>query len=291
LAASLGSAMMWGVLPIYWQALRPIDSYVIILYRIFLVATVCFIVDLKIYGFAKIIEPLKQKGVLLRYIAAGLLITFNWSLYIWAVNADFVIQTCIGYYIEPLVVCVFGIVFFSERLSRYKMIALFFACAGILILLIHFGELPFIAIGLSTTFAAYAAIKKSFRLEAMLSLLYETMLLAPPALITILYLEFNHKGAIGTGEPYQYGLLLICGIVTATPLALFAASANRLPLITMGLIEYVSPTLTLIIGIFLFKEPFDIIQLFAFIVIWIGLIFFTYGEIKAVRSIATELVK
>lgn len=284
----MSSAVLWGFLPIYWQALRPIDSYVIILYRIILVAMVCFVVDLKIYGLEKIIAPMKQKGVLLRYFIAGLLITFNWSLYIWAVNADFVIQTCIGYYIEPLVVCVFGILFFSEKLSRYKMIAIIFACAGILILLLNFGELPFIAIGLSTTFAAYAAIKKSFRLEAMLSLLYETMFLAPPALIIVLYLEINHKGALGVGEPYQYGLLLLCGIMTATPLGLFAASANRLPLITLGLIEYVSPTITLILGIFLFREPFDIVQLGAFVVIWMGLIFFTFGEIKTVRNLGTE---
>jgi len=288
LAACLGSAVLWGFLPIYWQALRPIDSYVIILYRILLVAVVCFVVDLKIYGIGKIIEPMKQKGILLRYLAAGLLITFNWSLYIWAVNADFVIQTCIGYYIEPLVVCIFGIVFFSEKISRYKMIALVFACAGIVILLLHFGELPLIAIGLSSTFAAYAAIKKSFRMEAMLSLFYETIFLAPPALIAIIYLEINNKGALGTGQPYQYGLLLLCGIMTATPLGLFAASANRLPLITLGLIEYVSPTITLILGIFLFKEPFDIVQLMAFVVIWIGLLFFTYGEIKAVKSLEPE---
>lgn len=288
LAACLGSAVLWGFLPIYWQALRPIDSYVIILYRILLVAVVCFVVDLKIYGIRKIIEPMKQKGVLLRYLAVGFLITFNWSLYIWAVNADFVIQTCIGYYIEPLVVCIFGIVFFSEKISRYKMIALIFACAGIVILLLHFGELPLIAIGLSTTFAAYAAIKKSFRIEAMLSLFYETIFLAPPALIAIIYLEINNKGALGAGESYQYGLLLLCGIMTATPLGLFAASANRLPLITLGLIEYVSPTITLILGIFLFREPFDIVQLMAFVVIWIGLLFFTYGEIKAVKSLGTE---
>lgn len=283
--AALACAILWGFLPIYWQALRPIESSVIIFYRIFLVALVCFIISLKSYGWQKIIAPLKVKGVALRYFLAGLLITTNWSLYIWAVNANFVIQTAIGYYIEPLFVCIFGIVLFREKVSIHKKIAFGLACLGLLVLLIHFGQIPFIALGLAITFASYAAIKKSFRIEAMLSLLYETMFLALPALGVIIYLEVEGKGALGVGEPYQYGLLMLSGPITALALGLFAIATNRLPLITLGITEYISPSISLLIGVFLFLEPFDEIQFLAFVAIWIGLILFTIGEFKEAKGL------
>lgn len=281
---SLSCSVLWGVLPVYWQALRPIDSWVIIFYRIFLVGVVCFAAALKLYGMEGIKAPLREKGVKLKYFIAGVLITANWSIYIWAVNADHVIQTCIGYYIEPLVVCVFGILFFKEKLTKYKLIAFILACVGVVIVLLHFMEVPLIALGLALTFAVYAAIKKSSRLPAMLSLLYETMFLSPIALIVVLYLEIKGQGALGVGEPYQYVLLLLVGFLTALPLGLFASAANKIPLITLGIMEYISPSLSLIIGIFLLKEPFDLIQLAAFIIIWIGLIFFTLGEYRESRQ-------
>lgn len=158
--AAIFCSVLWGVLPLYWQALRPIGSGVIIFYRIFLVGLVCFAASAGIYGIKEVLKPWHDKRLVLRNIAAGLLITFNWSLYIWAVNADFVIQTCIGYYIEPLMVCVFGIVFFKEKLEKHKLIAIIFAGVGLTVILIHFMQIPFIALGLALSFATYAAIKK-----------------------------------------------------------------------------------------------------------------------------------
>lgn len=283
LLCSLSCSVLWGVLPIYWQALRPIESSVIIFYRIFLVGAVCFFAALKLYGMEGIKAPLREKGVKLKYFLAGVLITANWSIYIWAVNADHVIQTCIGYYIEPLVVCLFGIFFFKEKLTRHKLIAFVLACTGVVMVLLHFMEVPLIALGLALTFAIYAAIKKSSQLPAMLSLLYETMFLSPMALVIMIYLEVTGQGALGAGEPYQYVLLLLVGFFTALPLGLFASAANKIPLVTMGILEYISPSISLLIGIFLFKEPFDKIQFAAFMVIWIGLVFFSAGEYRDSR--------
>ncbi|MCQ4635985.1 EamA family transporter RarD [Anaerovorax odorimutans] len=280
LFCSLSCSVLWGVLPIYWQALRPIESSVIIFYRIFLVGVVCFFAALKIFGMEEIKKPLRVPGAKLKYFIAGVLITANWSIYIWAVNADHVIQTCIGYYIEPLMVCVFGIIFFREKLTRHKLVAFLLACIGVVIILVHFMEVPFIALGLALTFAIYAAIKKSIELPALLSLLYETMFLSPAALVVVIYLEATGKGALGTGEPYQYVLLLMVGFVTAVPLGLFAAAANKIPMVTLGILEYVSPSISLVIGIFLLKEPFDMIQFLSFAVIWIGLAVFSLGEYR-----------
>lgn len=281
---ALGCAVLWGFLPIYWQALRPIDSMVIIFYRIFLVGVTTFIAAYKIYGKEKLFAPMKQKGLLPTFIIAGILITSNWSIYIWAVNANYVIQTCIGYYIEPLMVCIFGVVLFKEKLNKYKLAALAFAMAGVVVILIHFKELPIIALSLALTFATYAAIKKKYQMEALITLFYETVFLTPFALALIIYFEINGKGAFSVGEPYQIGLLAFVGLLTATPLALFTMAANRISMVSLGITEYISPSISLIIGIFIFKESFDSIQLLAFVIIWIGLAYFTYGEIKESKN-------
>ncbi|QHI71184.1 EamA family transporter RarD [Aminipila terrae] len=273
-----------GVLPIYWQALRPIDSMVIIYYRIFLVGITTFIAAYKLYGKEKLFAPMKQKTMLPTFILAGILITANWSIYIWAVNANYVIQTCIGYYIEPLMVCIFGVVLFKEKLNKYKMAALALAMAGVLVILIHFRQIPVIALSLALTFATYAAIKKKVQMEALITLFYETVFLTPFAIAMILYYEISGKGALSVAEPYQIGLLVLVGVLTATPLALFAMAANRISMVSLGITEYISPSIALVIGIFLFKEPFDHVQFLAFIIIWIGLAYFTYGEIKESKN-------
>lgn len=277
--AALACSILWGVLPIYWQALRPIESSVIIFYRILLVGVVCFVASFFIYGWKRIKAPLLQKGAVGKYFLAGVMITLCWSIYIWAVNANLVIQTCIGYYIEPLMVSMFGVFFFKEKLTKYKIVALGMAFLGVLVVLVYFHEIPLIALSLALTFSIYAAMKKSFQIEPILSLLYETMFLVPIALGVIIYLECTGQGALGVGTPVQYGLLLCSGLFTAIPLGLFAMAVNKVNLVTMGLIEYVAPSITLFIGIYIFKEAFDFVQFLAFVLIWIGLVIFTYGEL------------
>lgn len=277
--AALACSILWGVLPIYWQALRPIESSVIIFYRIVLVGVVCFVASLFIYGWKRIKAPLARKGAKRKYFLAGLMITLNWSIYIWAVNENLVIQTCIGYYIEPLMVSLFGVFLFKEKLTKYKTSALIMALLGVVVILVYFHRVPLVALSLALTFSIYAAMKKSFQVEALLSLLYEIMFLVPISLAVIVYLEWTGHGAWGVGTPQQYALLLCSGLFTAIPLGLFAMAVNKVTLVTMGLIEYVAPSITLFIGIYIFKEAFDSVQFFAFVLIWIGLGVFTYGEL------------
>lgn len=284
MAAALTCAVLWGFLPIYWQALRPIESSVIIFYRIVLVGVVCFVMALALYGWKGILRPLAEKGAWRKFFLAGVLITMNWSLYIWAVNADLVIQTCIGYYMEPLVVSLLGILVFKERLTFYKKAALVLACAGVLVILVYFHRVPVLALSLAVSFAIYAAIKKTFKVEAILSLLYEIALLVPMSLAVLVWNEVRGQGAFDSGASWQIGLLMLSGILTAIPLGLFASAAKRIPLVTLGLVEYLSPSITLVLGIFLFREPFDLVQLIAFILIWIGLGFFTVGELRGAQG-------
>ncbi len=279
------SAVTWGFLPIYWQSLRPIDSVAIIFYRIIFVALFTFILSLKLYGMEGIKAPLRIKGNKLKFFLAGLLITSNWSIYIAAVNANFVIQTCIGYYIEPIIISVFGVLIFKEKLGTYKRVALAFAGAGVFVMLAYYREIPMIALSLASTFALYTAIKKSYKLEAVLSLFYETMFLVPVAIGMVVYYEMHGLGAIGVASSFQIFLLLLIGFFTAVPLILFTMGANRITMVNLGIIEYISPSITLLLGIFLFKEAFDSVQFFSFVIIWVGLAFFTYGEYKEQNKI------
>ena len=280
----IACGLWWGVMPVYWKVLQPIDSVVIIFYRIVLVAVFCFLYALKVHGLDEIRQRIKPNNVKLRYFAAGILITFNWSIYIWAVNAGKIVEACIGYYIQPLVVCLFSVLLFKEKMDKLKTVATVFAFTGVSIIIVHFGKVPMVALSLAVTFAIYAAIKKGFAMPPMLSLFYETFFLVPPAFAVVIWLEATGRGALATMEsPIQYGLLMFSGILTAVPLALFANAANKVDLFSVGLSSYIGPTISLIISIFMFKEPFDKVQLIAFAVIWTGLILFSSGEYRNMK--------
>lgn len=277
-------AVLWGFLPVYWKTLVPIDPLLILFYRIVLAFGFSLILALYFYKWEGIIKPLKEKGTILTFFIAGILISFNWGIFIWAVSNDQVIQTCIGYYIEPLFVCIFGIFLFKEKLNKYKLTAFLLACSGVIVILIYYHEVPVIALALAVSFASYAAIKKKYKLDAVLALLYETMFLVPFALAAIIYFELAGRGAAANAEPFQWGMLALAGILTGAPLMLFAMAANRISMITLGITGYISPSITLMLGIFVFREPFDKIQLITFGIIWIGLVIFTLGEIKESRE-------
>lgn len=283
--ATIGSQLIWGALPIYWHMLRPVNSWVIIVYRMVTVFIFSLIIARKLYSWEEILAPLKDRKMVISYTIAGGIITVNWSTYIWAVNADNVIETSIGYYIQPLMVVMFGVIFFHERLTKYKMIAIILAASSVILILIHFGKVPLIAILLALTFSVYSVIKKKLKQPALISLVYETAFYALFALALIIYLEKRQIGALHviTG-PTQYILLLLCGLMTVIPLGLFAAANIRIPLVTVGVTQYISPTIQLIMGVLLFKEPFDKFQFAAFAIIWIGLVIFTIGEFKSYRG-------
>lgn len=285
LISAIGCMVLWAFLVLYWKALIPINSWVIIFYRIFFVFVSSIIMALATgHSWKEILAPARNRKLVLTYFLSGLVITVNWSVYIWAVNSGHILQASIGYYIEPLAVCSFGMIFFHEKLNKYKGTALGLATLSVIVILIHFHAIPGLSLGLAFTFAIYSAIKKSVAEPPVISLIYETVFLAPIALGVIIYLEMNDMGALQVATPGQYALLMLVGFVTAIPLALFAQAAQHLTLFTVGLVEYVSPTLSMLIGIFLYKEPIDLVLFIAFVIIWIGLAFFTYGGVAESRQ-------
>ncbi|MDO4176491.1 MAG: EamA family transporter RarD [Bacillota bacterium] len=289
LLTCLGCQTLWGFLVLYWDALNPIPSSTVIYYRVFLVGLISTVCALAMYGWKEYAKIFRDKKAFWGLTLTGTIITFNWSLYIWAVKAGFVIQTCVGYFIEPLVVAAFGIIFFKEKLSGFKLISFILALIGLVVILIHFGEIPGIALGLAISFATYAALQKKYDMPSMLMLSYETVLLAIPALAIVIYLEVTGQGAIGmegvgTGK---YLLMLCCGPLTALPLFLFGVAATRIELVMLGILEYISPSISLLLGIFVLREAFDGIQFISFVIVWIGLVFFTVGEIRNKKTDTT----
>lgn len=277
----LASQLIWGFLPAYWQALVPIPSWIIILYRMTTMFIYSYIAARLRYTKEEIWTPLKEKGAVVRYLIAGALLTANWSIYIWAMTTGHMIQSSIGYYLEPIVICLFGVVIFKEKFTRYNLTAVVFAAVALIVMLIHYGQLPGVALGLAFTWATYSAIKKSSKNPPLVELVYETMFYAVFAVIGILVIETKGIGALSLGVPGKYALMFLSGLVTLIPIALFGSAAKKVSLFIIGLTQYISPSITLLLGIFVYKEPIDRVQLLSFAVIWIGLVFFTYGEYKS----------
>lgn len=284
LLIAVGCMVLWGVLPVYWKMLIPISSWVIIIYRILLVNLVAMIFAKVKYSWKEIFRPLRQDPkMILKFVAAGAVVTVNWSTYIWAVNAGHIIDASIGYYIEPLMICVFGIVLFKEKLTRYNTVAMILAAVAVIILLIYFRQIPGISLGIALTFAVYTAIKKTIDQPPLISLVYETMVFAPPALAVIIYLEVTGQGALAAADGGKFALLLLCGLMTVVPLSMFAYAAQRISMFALGLSEYISPTISMVLGILVYREALDPVQFIAVCIIWVGLVFFSYGEWKETR--------
>lgn len=272
--------VMWGILPIYWKALDPINPVLIMFYRLIMAFLFVVVMALIIYKPKEILAPIKEKGGIISYLSSGILISFNWGIYIWAVNNGHILQASMGYYINPLITIVFGVLFFKERLNGYKTAALIIAGLGVLVMLIGAGQLPVIALSLALSFACYGVIKKRRKANAILALLYETAFLLPIALIVISYMEVQNMGLLSQGTTTHFVLIALAGAVTAIPLLLFAAAANRVDLTTIGFIQYVSPTISLLLGVLLYHEVLDAVKLTAFVFIWIALAIYVISEIK-----------
>ena len=276
---------LWGILPVYWKMLIPISSWVIIIYRILLVNVVALIFAKVKYSWQEILEPLlHDRKMVVKLLLAGAVVTLNWSTYIWAVNAGHIIEASIGYYIEPLAICVLGIILFKEKLTVLNSTAMILAAIAVIIMLVYYHQIPGISLGIAVTFAVYTAIKKTVTVPPLISLVYETVFFAPVALAVIIYLETTGQGALAVGEPVKFALMLLCGLLTVIPLGMYAWAAQRTSMFALGLSEYISPTISMILGVMVYKENLDLVQFTAICIICIGLVFFSYGEWKNTKE-------
>jgi chloramphenicol-sensitive protein RarD len=282
-AAAVAAFLMWGLFPLYWKMLAAVPALEVVAHRTtWGFAAVAAWVTLR-GGWATALAVARRPRTLLLLGASAVLIGVNWLLYVWAVAHDHVVEASLGYYVNPLVNVVLGVVVLDERLSRPQRIAVALAALGVAILTVSHGRLPWIALALAVSFGLYGLVRKTVGADAVVGLLWETALLTPPALVLLVSLGLRGAGAFSPGAPGPSALLALGGAVTAVPLVLFALGARSLPLSTVGLIQYLSPSIQFLIAVFLFREPFTRSHAAAFACIWSALALLTWDVRRRLR--------
>ena len=269
----------WGLLPIYWKLLNHMPAEEILSHRIFwsLIFVLVFLAWKKQLKLAYIFRNKKALGTLM---ITGLLVGSNWGIYIYAVNINHIIEASLGYYITPLINVALGILFLKERLNKIQLLALILAAGAVTYLTVDYGQFPWISIYLAVSFGLYGLLKKMSGVEAMPSLAIETLVLTPFALAYIIWGMVSGRGHLFTESIQTDFLLIMAGVVTTLPLYWFGLGAKRISLTSVGFMQYVAPTIMLLLGIFMYREGFPKEKQVAFSAIWIALALYTYSIIK-----------
>ena len=278
------SFIAWGLLPLYWKNLSDISSFVVLAHRILWSLVVVAPVLIAQKRLSATLGVVRNVRTMLTLTASGLTIGMNWAMYIWAVTSGFIVETSLGYYITPLVNAAFGCIFLRERPRPLQIAAIVLAVAGVMIMIVGYGQIPGIALFLAVTFAGYGFIRKIAPLESVPGLFWETLILLPFSLIYLFWASAHGLGNMIT-YPLRTDLFLVgCGIITALPMIGFAFAARRLSLITLGLLQYLSPSLAFFIGVFMYHEPFTRAHAVAFGCIWCALLLHSVSGLRAHRA-------
>ncbi|WP_242370596.1 EamA family transporter RarD [Anaeromyxobacter sp. SG26] len=285
-AAGVGYAaaayLMWGLFPLYFHALAGVPAPEILAYRI--VCSTLFVAALVTLKrrWADVLRQLRAPGTLPSLAASALFISANWLVYVWAVNAGRVLEASLGYFVNPLVSVVLGVVFLREPLTRAQRIAVILAALGVVALVVRAGTFPWVALALALTFGLYGLIRKRVRVDATAGLLGEVALLTPVAAIYLAALGAAHAGHLGASARVTI-FLAASGVVTAIPLMLFALGVQRLRLSTIGLLQYVNPTVQFGIAVLVFREPFSAAHALTFGCIWLSLAIYSFEALALAR--------
>ena len=282
LAAAVGAYVLWGLFPLYWPLLEPAAPVEILAHRIawslvFLVAV------LLVAGGFRWLRTLGRRRAGLLLLAA-VLVTVNWGTFIYAVNSEHVVETSLGYFINPLVTVALAVLVLHEPLRRNQRLAVAIAAAAVLVLAIDYGRLPWIALTLAFSFGLYGLVKKRVGVDGTQSLLVETSFLFLPAAGYLLWLGADGSGTFTSEGPGHVALLAGGGITTAIPLMLFGAAAIRIPLATVGVLQYIAPVMQFLIGVLIYSEPMPASRLAGFALVWVALAVFTVDAVRSIRA-------
>ncbi|WP_407976269.1 EamA family transporter RarD [Brucella pseudogrignonensis] len=281
---AMGAYGLWAILPFYLKALSHLPALEIVAHRVIWSVPVAAILLLFIGQFRTILDALRKPRMLAMAALTAALITVNWSVYVWAVAHDQIIGAALGYYINPLFNVVLGGLFLGERLTKVQYVAVGFAFAAVLVLTLNAGGLPWVSLVLPLTFGLYGFFRKSLPMPPLQGFTLEVVILSIPALGYVFWLMANGQDHFFSGTMSNVLLLLLAGPFTAIPLILYAGGAKLLRYTTLGLMQYLTPTLLFIFAIFIFHEPFSNAQLVAFVLIWTGLIIYTWSSLSAHRK-------
>ncbi len=288
LAIAIGAFVLWGLMPLYWHLLKIVPALQIVAHRVLWSAVLVALWLAWSQGrgwFAAILRNRRLAGML---TLAGLCIGINWSLFIWAVNAGHVVETSLGYFINPLLSVLIGVLFLRERLNALQWLSVGIAACGVLWLTFNYGSFPWIALSLAASFGAYGLIRKLAPVDSVAGIGFENAVLLLPALALLVSQEISGQGGFLPGaSAWGWGvdlLLVFGGALTALPLIGFAYAVRRVPLSTVGLMQYISPTLSFLTGVFFFHEPFDRDRAIGFVFIWIALALFMTDSLRRARA-------
>jgi chloramphenicol-sensitive protein RarD len=282
--------LMWGFFPIYFKALQVVPSLQIMLHRVVWSFLFVMLLILMRREWPRFRDSLRKPRVLLTYTLTAVLLSVNWLIFIYGINSGQVVETSLGYFINPLLSVALGVVFLRERLRPMQWFPVGLAALGVLYLTLQYGSLPWIALGLAFSFGMYGLIKKIAPLGSLHGLTLETGIIFIPALLFLLYAESQGNGSFGHLGLNVTLLLAFAGVITALPLLLFGLAARSIPLTMLGILQYIAPTVQFLLGIFLYQEPFTVTRLVGFSIIWLALLIFTveglYERRKRIASAA-----
>ena len=269
----------WGIVPLYWKLLSHIPAQELIVFRVLF--SLLFLAPIFLIRSAS--SQKLDRSSFLALLLSGLCIGSNWLMYVWAVNHDRVVDASLGYFLSPLINASMGALFLGEILNFRQKISLAFACLGILILLVALGGLPLITLFLALTFAFYGFIRKKLHWPTLAGTFYETLFLSGPALCFLIYLFQSGQAQFPHATGREWFILSLCGIITSLPLLAFAEAAKGLSFSSLGIFQFVSPSLQFLLGVLVFHEPFSPLKWMAFGCIWIGLGIFIFDLLRPAK--------
>lgn len=288
LTNGVAAYIIWGLLPIYWKLVQSYEPAIVFSHRIlwsFVFMLLLLLVTKQWQSFWQEFRRItKEKRSMLLLICIASLISMNWLIFIWAVQNNYVIQSSLGYYMNPLINILLGVIFLKEKLSKAQVIAFILALIAVLYLTIYYGVFPWISLSLAFSFGLYGLLKKIIHIHSMYSLTIETMIVVPFVIIYFIWTDypvFTLSDAMVT----ENILLLFSGVATAVPLLLFGSAVKYLPYTTMGFLQYIAPTFMLIIGVFMYHEPFTYAHGVTFTLIWLALILYMLTTYRQFRKI------
>ena len=288
---AVAAFVIWGLMPLYWHLLKHVPSLQVVVHRALWSAVLVAAYLTLTRGRGWLREVLSQPRLAGMLFASGMLIGFNWSLYVWAVNAGHVVETSLGYFINPLLNVAIGVLFLRERLVAAQWVAMLLAACGVLWLTFNYGSFPWIALALAGSFAIYGLIRRKAAVDAVAGLGVENLYLLVPAVAMLAWMEGTGRGGffdLGWGLGSSL-LLVLGGALTALPLIGFSYAVRRVSLTTVGVLQYLAPTLQLLCGVLVFGEPFGRDRAVGFALIWVGLAVFAIdGFIRARRRVVAQ---
>ena len=286
---TLGAFTLWGVLPLYWRALKQVPSPQILAHRIFWAYVFVIVIVLFRRRWKDIRRSISSPRNWLTCSVSAFFIGVNWFLYVWAVNTDHVVETSMGYFINPIISVLLGILFLRERLGFWKSIAVLLALSGVLYMTVKYGQLPWIAVTLAVCFGMYGLMRKIANVDSITGLFVETSLLSPIVITYLVIQAASGKSSFGASTGLTHLLLIFSGVVTAMPIIWFAHGTRRIPLSTVGFIQYLAPSLQLVIAVLVFREPFTRIHLTSFGLIWGALLLFSLSHTTLMKRIEPRM--